>query len=108
MTGQPAPALVWCPFPDPDAALAVIDALLQEGLIACGNVLPGMRSRFIWNGEVSSANEAGVLLKTNADCLSRVVARVAELHPYEEPAVLGWLADAAAPGTLEWLAQLGR
>ena len=96
-------ALVWCPFPDEASALAAIHALLDERLIACGNVLPGMTSVFVWNGAKDIARETGVLLKTNADLLDRAIARVTELHPYEEPAVLGWRCDSAAPGTLAWL-----
>lgn len=99
-----AAALIWCPFPDENAALAAIETLLDERLIACGNVLPGMTSVFVWNGTRETAREAGVLLKTNCDLLDRAITRLTALHPYEEPAVLGWRCDAAAPGTLAWLA----
>lgn len=98
-----AAALVWCPFPDEDTALAAIHALLDEKLVVCGNVLPGITSVFVWNGAKDTAREAGALLKTNADLLDRAIERLVELHPYEEPAVLGWRCDAAAPATLAWL-----
>lgn len=104
---NPTPALVWCPFPDAETALAAIDALLDEGLIACGNVLPGMQSRFVWNGVKESAQEAGAILKTNAARLDAAIARLTELHPYEEPAILAWHCDKAAAGTGTWLASLG-
>lgn len=106
MTALPeiAAALIWCPFPDEPSALAAIETLLDEGLIACGNVLPGMTSVFAWNGTRETAREAGVLLKTNTCLLDGAIARVTALHPYEEPAVLGWRCDTAAPGTLAWLA----
>ena len=98
------PALVWCPFPDAESALSVIDTLLDERRIACGNVLAGMQSRFVWNGEKDSATEAGAILKTNAALLDAVMVRLGELHPYEEPAILAWHCDKGAPGTLAWLA----
>lgn len=104
--GENVPALVWSPFPDEEAALAAIHTLLDERLIACGNVLGGMTSVFVWNGEKDTAREAGVLLKTNAALLDSAVARLAELHPYDEPAVLGWRCDAAAAGTTAWLAAI--
>ncbi|MET1754091.1 divalent-cation tolerance protein CutA [Novosphingobium sp. RD2P27] len=107
MTGARTPALIWCPFPDADAALAVIDTLLDEALIACGNVLPGMQSRFVWNGQKDSATETGALLKTNAARLARAVSRLSELHPYEEPAIVAWHCETGAPGTLAWLAGIG-
>lgn len=108
MTGpaKPGAALIWCPFPSEDEALAAIHALLDEGLIACGNLIPGMTSIFVWNGEKDTARETGALLKTNTALLGRAVLRLAELHPYEEPAVLGWHCDTAAPGTLAWLGGL--
>ena len=102
-----AAALIWCPFPGEAPALAAIHALLDEKLIACGNVLPGITSVFVWSGGKETAREAGVLLKTNTDLLDPAAARLAEIHPYEQPAVLGWRCDAAAPATLAWLEGIG-
>ena len=101
------PAMVWCPFPDAASAEAAAGVLLDEGLIACANLLPAMRSLYVWQGERHAGAEVGMLLKTNVALLDRVVARLGELHPYDEPAILGWRCDAAAPGTAEWLAGLG-
>ncbi|GLK44281.1 MULTISPECIES: divalent-cation tolerance protein CutA [Novosphingobium] len=103
MTGG---ALVWCPFPDEDAALEVIDAMLHESLAACANIVPGIVSVFVWNGERGTSREVGVLFKTRAELLDAAVARVAQRHPYEAPAVLGWRCDAGAPGTLAGLGGL--
>jgi periplasmic divalent cation tolerance protein len=104
---EAAPALIWCPFPGPDSAAAAANALLDEGLIACANILGEMQALFAWNGQRETARETGVLFKTNTLVLDRAVARLAELHPYEEPAILGWRCDAAAPGTAAWLGALG-
>ena len=109
---EPAPAAVttgamgWCPFPNEDAALAAIGTLLREGLVACGNLIPGMTSVFAWQDEIQTAREVGVLFKTRADLLDRAASRLAQLHPYEEPAVLGWHCDTGAPQTLAWLSGL--
>lgn len=96
-------ALIWCPFPDEEAALAAINTLLDERLIACGNVLPAMTSMFAWNGQKDMARENGALLKTNSDLLEQAIDRLADIHPYDEPAVVGWQCDSAAMGTLDWL-----
>ncbi|HEY6870151.1 MAG TPA: divalent cation tolerance protein CutA [Novosphingobium sp.] len=101
------PALIWCPFPDAASAEAAADALLDAGLIACANILPAMRSLYVWQGERHADAEVGVLFKTNAALLDRAVARLGTVHPYDEPAILGWCCDAAAPGTVAWLAGLG-
>ena len=96
-------ALIWCPFADEEAAAAAARQLLDERLVACANILPPMRSIYAWQGEVHENREVGVLFKTDAALLERATARLAAIHPYDAPAVLGWKADAAAAATAEWL-----
>ncbi|KEO89425.1 divalent cation transporter [Erythrobacter longus] len=105
MSGDPQAALVWCPFPDAKTARAIAGTLLEEKRIACANILPGVESVFTWNGEVSSETETAVLFKTTAGQLRALTKRLEELHPYETPAIMGWLVDATPPKTLEWLNQ---
>jgi periplasmic divalent cation tolerance protein len=101
-------ALIWCPFADEEAAATAAGQLLDEGLVSCANILPPMRSMYVWHGERGEAREAGVLFKTDAALLDRATARLAEIHPYDTPAVLGWRADTAAPATKDWLHSLVR
>ncbi len=98
-------ALIWCPFPDEKAAEAAAMTLLDEQLIACANLLGPIRSLFEWQGERGEALEVGVLFKTDEALLDAAIARIAELHPYDTPAVLGWPARAAPP-TAAWLGGL--
>lgn len=99
-------ALIWCPFPDEDSAARAATTLLDEKLIACANLLGPVRALYEWNGERGDAREVGVLFKTDASLLEKAVARIAGLHPYDTPAVLGWRCDAAAPATAQWLGAL--
>ncbi|HWK41063.1 MAG TPA: divalent-cation tolerance protein CutA [Croceibacterium sp.] len=96
-------ALIWSPFADEASAATAAAQLLDEGLVACANILPPMRSLYMWQGERGEASEVGVLFKTDAALLERATARLAEIHPYDTPAVLGWRADTAAPATQDWL-----
>ena len=102
--GTQQAALVWVPFDTTNNAMAVAETLLEEGLIACANIVPQMQSVFRYEGKVQSSAEVGVLFKTRADVLDAVTARLAELHPYDTPAICGWAADSAPPETLDWLA----
>jgi periplasmic divalent cation tolerance protein len=102
------PALIWCPFPDAATAAAAANTLLDERLVGCANILPAMLSLFEWNGERGEAAEAGALFKTDAALLDRAIARLAEEHPYDEPAVLAWRCDASPPATAAWLGALTR
>lgn len=103
---DPAPALIWCPFASEAEAAAICSRLLDERLIACANILPAMRSLYEWNGERGDARESGVLLKTNAALLERAIRRLEQLHPYDAPAITGWVVDGAGQATTSWLGAL--
>lgn len=101
--GGPAlAALIWCPFPDEPAARAAASALLDEQLIACANLVPGIASLFAWRGERGENREIGALFKTTAARLDPAMRKLRELHPYETPAITGWTVRADA-ATLAWL-----
>ena len=99
-------ALLWTAFADEESAVATANALLDEGLVACANILPGMRSLFIWQGTRGEARECGVLFKTDAALLDMACDRLTALHPYDTPAVSGWRADVTAAPTASWLGEL--
>ena len=99
-------ALIWSPFENEEAAATAASQLLDEGLIACANILPGVRSFYLWQGQRGEARECGALFKTEAGLLDKAVARLAAIHPYETPAIAGWRADATAPATAAWLGEL--
>ena len=96
-------ALVWCPFPDAQTARTIAATLLEEKLIACANILPAIESVFRWKDRVSSDTESAVLFKTTSAQLGPLTKRLEELHPYETPAIMGWLVDETPPSTMEWL-----
>ncbi len=97
-------ALVWTPFDSIESARAVAETMVGEGLAACANIVPQVLSVFRYEGQVQSASEVGVLFKTRAILLDAAIARLAELHPYDTPAICGWLADSTPQATRNWLA----
>jgi periplasmic divalent cation tolerance protein len=99
-------ALIWCPFASEKQAAKAAAQLLDEGLVACANLVPGVRSLYVSNGERGEARECGALFKTAAGLLDQAVARLAAIHPYDTPAIAGWRADATAPATAAWLGEL--
>ena len=71
-----------------DEAAVIARALVAERLVACANVVPGVRSFFWWDGEVQDAAEVLLLCKTRDSLVDRATARVKELHSYECPCVV--------------------
>ncbi|MBM7116112.1 divalent-cation tolerance protein CutA [[Archangium] primigenium] len=102
--------LVFVTAPTADKAAELARTLVEEGLAACGNILPGVRSIYRWEGRVHDEPEVLLLLKSWAPRFEALRARVVALHPYECPEVLRvdvaeghppylrWIQDAVLPG----------
>jgi periplasmic divalent cation tolerance protein len=80
--------------------------LLDEQLIACANIMPTMQTLYVWQGQRNVTQECGVLFKTDAALLQRAAERLEQIQPYDQPAVIGWRADATVPSTATWLGAL--
>jgi len=76
--------------------------LVDEGLAACVNILPVMRSVYRWQGAVHHDDERQLVIKTTAGRLEALAARIAALHPYELPEWLVISAEASGPYS-KWL-----
>lgn len=95
--------IVFCTCPDTASAERIADALVGERLAACVNLLPAVTSVYRWQGKVERASEIQLLIKTTADRLEALGARVAELHPYELPELIAVEARAGLPAYFDWV-----
>lgn len=93
---------------DPETAERLARALVEEGLAACVNVVPGLRSIYRWNGEVQSDEEVLMIAKTTAARLAAARERLVALHPYETPEVIAWPIADGHDAYLEWVAAATR
>ncbi|QDT16943.1 divalent-cation tolerance protein CutA [Alienimonas californiensis] len=101
---MPHIVFLYATAPDPQTAASLARTLVEERLIACGNVLLGLRSVYRWEGAVTEESEAALLCKTTADRADAALARLAELHPYEVPAISRFDAANALPAFAAWIA----
>ena len=98
-----APAVAPGSAPGKLGADALARQLVEDGLCACVNVLPGVRSHFRWRGAVDVADEHLMVIKTTRAAAPALRARLLALHPYDVPEVLELPVVGAAPDYLRWL-----
>jgi periplasmic divalent cation tolerance protein len=91
--------------PDADVAGAIARTLVDERLVACVNLLPGLRSWYRWKGKLCDDAEVLCLMKTRLDLFPRLRERITALHPYEVPEVIALPLAAGSAPYLEWLRQ---
>ena len=96
--------ICFCTCPDTDTAERLGEALVEERLAACVNILPGLRSVYRWQAEVERADETLLLIKTVRERFDALSARIKALHPHELPEVLAVEAAAGLPAYLRWVA----
>jgi periplasmic divalent cation tolerance protein len=89
--------------PTAEKAAEIARALVEERLAACGNVVPGLRSIYRWEGKVQDETEALLVLKTARDRFDALRARVLALHPYDVPEVIALPIEAGSAPYLAWI-----
>jgi periplasmic divalent cation tolerance protein len=89
--------------PTAEKAAEIARALVEERLAACGNVVPGLRSIYRWEGKVQDDAEALLVLKTARDRFDALRARVLALHPYDVPEVIALPIEAGSAPYLAWI-----
>jgi periplasmic divalent cation tolerance protein len=87
-----------------DEARRIGRALVEERLVACVNLIDGMKSIYWWQGAVEEAAEVVVIAKTRRDLVDRAVATVKSLHSYSVPCVVALPIEAGNPAYLDWIA----
>jgi periplasmic divalent cation tolerance protein len=84
-------------------ATAMARTLVEERLAACVNILPAITSVYRWQGQVEQSGEQQLLIKTTADAIERLEARLKQLHPYEVPEFLVIQADSGSTAYAAWV-----
>ncbi|WP_138379913.1 divalent-cation tolerance protein CutA [Luteithermobacter gelatinilyticus] len=86
-----------------DEALMIARTLVREKLAACGNILDGMTSIYVWQGKSCEDSEVALLLKTTRDRQEAATTRIRELHSYDVPCVVVWPIEGGNPEYLDWI-----
>jgi len=86
-----------------DEAKSIATILVNERLAACVNVIPLVRSIYLWEGKLCDERETLLLAKTDAGCFDRLAKRVSEIHSYTTPEIISLSIDAGSEKYLEWI-----
>ncbi len=74
-----------CP---PGAAEPILKELLDEHLVGCGNLIPGVVSLYWWEDKIERDEEVVMLMETTTERVRQATERLRELHPYDVPKII--------------------
>lgn len=99
------PIVVLCSCPDRELAERIAHSLVEHHLAACVSLLPGLRSVYRWQGQVQSADEVLLLIKSRVGCLEELKVHVLMLHPYELPEIIAVDVGSGLDRYLDWIGE---
>ncbi|MET3435266.1 periplasmic divalent cation tolerance protein [Herbaspirillum seropedicae] len=97
------PLLVLANLPDQALAERIADALVEQGLAACVNILPPVKSIYRWQGKVQRDTEVAVFIKTTQARFQELEQAILQAHPYDVPEIIALPITAGLPAYLAWM-----
>ena len=68
-----------------DEAEKITVELINDHLIACANIIPKVKSVYIWEGKLEKDSESLIVIKTHKDMRDKIMKKIKEIHNYENP-----------------------
>lgn len=79
--------------------------LVESGVAACVNQVPGVTSTYTWKGKIEEAQEVLLIAKTRTHHVQGLIDKVKELHTYDVPEVIAMPIHLGNPDYLRWINQ---
>ena len=99
--------VIYSTFGSDENARTTATTLVEEQLLACANLIPGVISIYGWQGKTHADPEIILIGKTRADLAQRAMARLKELHAYEVPCITSWSIAACDLDYAAWVRSAG-
>ncbi len=77
--------------------------LVENRLAACVNIIPQIKSIYRWQGNVETAQEWLLLVKTTAERFEPVREAIRALHSYELPECVSIAIEKGSAAYLQWI-----
>jgi periplasmic divalent cation tolerance protein len=89
-----------------EAGVALGRTLVEEGLAACVQVIPGGTAIYRWQGQLCIDPQVQLLIKTRQAAWPALPARILELHGDEVPEILALPVADGLPAYLHWMVEM--
>lgn len=95
--------LVITNLPDAQSATKLALHLVETRASACVNQLAPCTSTYRWQGNIETATEVPLLIKTTRAAYPQLEKLIREAHPYELPEIIAVPVTAGLPAYLGWI-----
>lgn len=86
-------------------ARALARGLVEAGVVACVNLVPGATSIYRWQGEVQEESEVMLIMKTRRGQVEALKRELRARHAYEVPELILMPVEAGWEPYLRWVVE---
>jgi len=95
--------VIYCTVPNKKEGKEIAKKLVERKLVACVNIIDNVESVFSWDGEMSEAKEAMMIIKTKKELFERIQFIIQEMHSYNVPEIIALPIVLAEDTYLKWV-----
>ncbi len=97
------PVVILITAPTQGEAKSIGRCLVEKGLAACANIVPGIQSLFIWDGKFCQEEEILIIVKSTREKTKEIIDVVKEKHSYDVPEIIVLPIADGSKDYLNWL-----
>ncbi len=95
--------IVYCTVGSLEEGKRIGEAIVEDKLAACCNIVPNLTSIYSWQGKTETDSELLLIIKTKKDVYLNLEKRIQQLHSYEVPEILALPIESGNKSYLEWV-----
>jgi len=95
---------IYVTAPNIDEASNIGRALVDERLVACVNIIEGVRSIYRWEDKIEDEKEVVLIMKTTENNVDAVTNKIKSMHSYDCPCVVALEISGGNQSFLQWVA----
>ncbi len=88
-----------------EEARSIAHSLVERHLAACVNITPQIESIYRWQGEIETATECLLVIKTTERAFDRLREALTQLHSYDLPECIEIPIEDGSAAYLEWIGE---
>ena len=86
-----------------EQAEKIAQSVVSDKLAACVNIVPGIRSCYVWEKKLTWSDEVLLLIKTTQTRFTQLEDQIKKLHSYELPEIISVTIEDASQKYLDWI-----
>ncbi len=95
--------LILCTCPNQNSAEIIAKHLVSQHLAACVNIMPGLTSIYEWQGEIETAQEHLLMIKSRQQQFVAIETAIKAIHPHQVPEIIAVAIEQGSAEYLNWI-----